>query len=96
MTEPLLCRTADGKIHWTTQCAGRMDCREFNTYCGEQVVSVIHEPITNTDWYHNLTDEEKEHIDYVDKKLLKGWDEELCPKCQNIREQEERKAWGLF
>ena len=51
MTEPLLCRTADGKIHWTSQCAGGglVDSREYKTYCGQQVVSVIHEPITATD-----------------------------------------------
>ena len=69
MTEPLLCRTADGKIHWTSQCAGGglVDSREYKTYCGQQVVSVIHEPITNDDWYHNLTDEEKQHIDYVEE-----------------------------
>ena len=97
MTEPLLCRTADGKIHWTSQCAGGglVDSREYKTYCGQQVVSVIHEPITATDWYHNLNDEEKQHLKNVDK-IMEDWDGELCPKCQNIREQEERQAWGLF
>ena len=54
MTEPLLCRTADGKIHWTTQSAGRRDCRDFKTCCGQQVVSVIHEPITAMGFYFNL------------------------------------------
>lgn len=95
MTEPLLCRTADGKIHWTTQSAGRRDCRDFKTCCGQQVVSVIHEPITANDWYHNLTDEEKQHVKNVEK-IMEDWCGELCPKCQKIREQEERMAWGLL
>lgn len=95
MTEPLLCRTADGKIHWTTQSAGRRDCREFTTCCGQQVVSVIHEPIASYDWYHNLTDEEKQHINYVDKKIMENWNGELCPKCQKVRDEEERMAWGF-
>lgn len=96
MTEPLLCRTADGKIHWTTRSAGGglVDSREYKTYCGQQVVSVIHEPITATDWYHNLNDEEKQHLKNVDK-IMEGWGGELCSKCQNIREQEERNAWGF-
>ena len=94
MTEPLLCRTADGKIHWTSQCAGRRDCREFETYCGQQVVSVIHEPISSIGWYHNLTDEEKRHMDYVEK-IMEDWNGELCPKCQKIRHEEERQAWGF-
>lgn len=67
MTEPLLCRTADGKMHWTTQTAGRRDCRDFETYCGKQVVSVIHEPIMAMGFYFNLNDEEKKHIDNVEK-----------------------------
>lgn len=94
MTEPLLCRTADGKIHWTTQSAGRRDCRDFKTYCGQQVVSVVHEPIIATDWYHNLNDEEKQHVKNVDK-IMEGWDGELCQKCQNKRAEEERMAWGF-
>lgn len=95
MTEPLLCRTIDGKIHWTTQSAGRRDCREFTTYCGKQVVSVIHEPISCDCWYHNLTDEEKQHIDYVEEKIMKEWNGDLCPKCQKIRYEKERTAWGF-
>jgi hypothetical protein len=97
MTEPLLCRTADGKIHWTTQSAGGglIDSREYKTYCGQQVVSVIHEPIASYDWYHNLTDEEKQHVNYVDKKIMEDWDGELCQKCQNKRYEEERMAWGF-
>ena len=80
MTEPLLCRTADGKIHWTSQCAGGglIDSREYKTYCGQQVVSVIHEPITANDWYHNLTDEEKQHMKNVDK-IMEGYDWNYYP-----------------
>ena len=94
MTEPLLCRTADGKIHWTTQSAGRRDCRDFKTCCGQQVVSVIHEPITAMGFYFNLNDEEKKHMDNVEK-IMEDWNGELCQKCQNIRYEEERQAWGF-
>ena len=94
MTEPLLCRTADGKMHWTTQAAGRRDCRDFKTYCDKQVVSVIHEPIMATGFYFNLNDEEKKHIDNVEK-IMEDWNGELCPKCQKIRHEEERMAWGF-
>jgi hypothetical protein len=95
MTEPLLCRTPDGKIHWTTQDAGRRDCRDFKTYCGQQVVSVIHVPIASYAWYHNLTDEEKQHVNYVGEKIMEDWNGELCQKCQNKRYEEERMAWGF-
>lgn len=40
-----------------------------------------------------------EELELDEHNLAIHWrerDGELCPKCQNIREQEERQAWGLF
>jgi hypothetical protein len=97
MTQAQLCRTADGKIHLTSSGCGRGDITQYHTYCGEQVVSVPHESIS-LQWKYggNYNEEEKKHLENLEK-IQEDWlTGDICPKCENLREKMLREFYSGF